>query len=167
MSLDKSWINIHDRINDTRYEFGVIEFLDFAYRNKDESLAIPCPCRSCSNFCDKNKETIYKRLMKNRISRGYTTWTYHGKESDDDNDDGGGGDDVPFDGSDEGGDDMTDDDLDEMLDNIDKQVTSVMRWHKKKQVRDDNIARHLANTEAWKHLDKIDPPFVMIHVIYV
>ncbi|GKB94208.1 hypothetical protein Tco_0980345, partial [Tanacetum coccineum] len=28
-------------INDTRYEAGVIEFLDFAYRGRDESLAIP------------------------------------------------------------------------------------------------------------------------------
>nr|GFA57703.1 hypothetical protein [Tanacetum cinerariifolium] len=34
-----------------------------------------------------------------------------------------------------------------------------MRWHKEKRVRDDNIARHPADTEAWKHLDKINPPF--------
>ncbi|GJZ49130.1 Myb domain protein 62 [Tanacetum coccineum] len=104
------------RINDIRYEAGVIEFLDFAYRGRDESLAIPCPCRSCNNFRDKNRETMYNHLMQNGITRGYTTWNYHGEESDDD--DGGGGDDVPFDGSDGGGDDMSDDDLDEMLDNI-------------------------------------------------
>ncbi|GJV67162.1 hypothetical protein Tco_1482671 [Tanacetum coccineum] len=42
---------------------------------------------------------------------------------------------------------------------IDKQVAFDMRWHKEKRVRDDNIARHPADTEAWKHLDKIDPPF--------
>ncbi|GKC88867.1 hypothetical protein Tco_1149516 [Tanacetum coccineum] len=53
--------------------------------------------------------------MQNEISRGYTTWNYHGEESDDDDD---GGDDVPFDGSDGGTDDMSDDDLDKMLDNI-------------------------------------------------
>ncbi|GKC36549.1 transposon protein, CACTA, En/Spm sub-class, partial [Tanacetum coccineum] len=190
---------IMHEINDTRYDAGVIEFLDFAYRGRDESLAIPCPCRSC-----------------------YTTWNYHGEESDDDDD---GGDGVPFDGSDGGGDDMSNDDLGEMLDNIDesheevyagcqtfskfsfvvtilhlkttsgwsmksfnatldlfrkalpapslvpknfyeakklfidKQVVSDMRWHKEKRVRNDNIARHPADTEAWKHLDKIDPPF--------
>nr|GFA06229.1 hypothetical protein [Tanacetum cinerariifolium] len=215
--MDKSWINIYDRINDTRYEAGVIEFLDFAYRGRDESLTIPCLCRSCNNFRDKYRETIYNHLIHNGITKGYTTWNYHGEESN--NDDGGGGDDVSFDGSDGGGDDMSDDDLDEMLDNIgcqtfskfsfvvailhlkttsgcsmklfnatldlfrkalpapslvpknfyeakklqrlfiDKQVASDMRWHKEKRVHDDNIARHPADTEAWKHLNKIDPPF--------
>ncbi|GJV84824.1 leucine-rich repeat protein [Tanacetum coccineum] len=207
--MDKPWMNIYDRINDIRYEVGVIEFLDFAYHGRDESLAIPCPCRSCNNFRNKNRETMYNHLMQNGITRGYTTWNYHGEESD--NDDDGGGDDVLFDGSEGGGDDMSDDDLDEMLDNIgqstwgenwqtksnssvlveknlntlrklldesheelyagcqkfsklqrlfiDKQVASDMRWHKEKRVRDDNIARHPADTEAWKHLDKIDPPF--------
>ncbi|GJR23864.1 leucine-rich repeat protein [Tanacetum coccineum] len=116
--MDKSWMNIYDRINDTRYEADVIKFLDFAYRGRDESLAIPCPCRSCNNFRDKNRVTMYKHLMQNGITRGYTTWNYHGEESDDDDDDGGGDDDVPFDGSDGGTDDMSDDDLDEMLDNI-------------------------------------------------
>ncbi|GJY09752.1 transposon protein, CACTA, En/Spm sub-class [Tanacetum coccineum] len=102
---------------------------------------------------------MYNHLMQNGITRGYTTWNYHGGESNDDDD--GDGDDVPFDGSDGGGDDMSDDDPDEMIQRlfIDKQVASDMRWHKEKQVHDDNIARHPANTEAWKHLDKIDPPF--------
>nr|GEW37060.1 hypothetical protein [Tanacetum cinerariifolium] len=110
--MNKSWMNIYDRINDTRYEAGVIEFLDFAYHGRDESLAIPCPSRSCNNFCDKNKETMYNHLMQNGITRGYITWNYHGEESE--NNDDGGGDDVPFDGIDGGGDDMSDDDLDEI-----------------------------------------------------
>ncbi|GJW19327.1 Myb domain protein 62 [Tanacetum coccineum] len=117
-------------INDTRYEAGVIEFLDFAYRVGDESLAIPCPCRSCNNFRDKNRVTMYKHLMQNGITRGYTTWNYHGEESEDDD---RGGNDVPFDGSDGGTDDMSDDDLDEI---------------------------HPADIEAWKHLGRIDPLFV-------
>ncbi|GJS48995.1 Myb domain protein 62 [Tanacetum coccineum] len=153
--MDKSWMDIYDRINDIRYEAGVIEFLDFAYRGRDESLAIPCPCKSCNNFRDKNRETMYNHLMQNGITRGYTTWNYHGEESDDD--DGGGGDDVPFDGSDDSGTTVGDDmQLQRLF--IDKQVASDMRWHKEKRVRDDNIARHPADTEAWKHLDKIDPP---------
>ena len=311
-------MNIRDRINDPRYESGVIEFLDFAYRDIDKSSAIPCPCKSCNNFRDKNKYIVYTHLMQNGISRGYKTWNYHGEDLDDDGGgDDGGGDDVSFDESNGATDYMSDDDLDEMLDNIgqstwgddwqtrsnssspvdkslktlrklldesheelyegcenfskfsfvvtilhlkttsgwsvksfdavldlfrkalptpssvpknfyeakkyvrdlgfegekihvcvndcilyrnkyayhthcpnnrckaprfkkkvpqkvvryfpliprlqrlfiDKQVASDMRWHKEKRVHDDNIVRHPADTEAWKHLDKIDPPF--------
>nr|GEV16590.1 hypothetical protein [Tanacetum cinerariifolium] len=70
-------------------------------------------------FVTKIEKTIYKHLMQNGISRGYTTWNYHGEESDDDDDDGG-GDDVSFDRIDGGTDDMSDDDLEEILDNIDE-----------------------------------------------
>ncbi|KAJ9538671.1 hypothetical protein OSB04_031404 [Centaurea solstitialis] len=34
-----------------------------------------------------------------------------------------------------------------------------MRWHKEKRVNDDNIVRHSADSEAWKHLDKVFPSF--------
>ncbi|GKA72993.1 hypothetical protein Tco_0779209 [Tanacetum coccineum] len=42
---------------------------------------------------------------------------------------------------------------------IDPQFACDMRWHKEKRINDDNILRHPADTEAWKHLDKVDPPF--------
>ncbi|GKF43540.1 hypothetical protein Tco_0130092, partial [Tanacetum coccineum] len=29
-----------------------------------------------------------------------------------------------------------------------------MRWHKEKRVNDENIVRHPADSEAWKHLDR-------------
>ena len=41
--MDKSWMNIVHRLSDPRYELGVMKFLDFAYRNKDKRLEIPCP----------------------------------------------------------------------------------------------------------------------------
>ncbi|GKB94209.1 hypothetical protein Tco_0980346 [Tanacetum coccineum] len=78
---------------------------------------------------------MYNHLMQNGITRGYTTWNYHGEESDDDDDDGGGGDGVPFDGSDGGGDDMSDDDLDEMLDNIGQST-----WGENWQTRSNSSA---------------------------
>ena len=34
-----------------------------------------------------------------------------------------------------------------------------MRWHKEKRVNDENIVRHPADSEAWKHLDRKYPPF--------
>ena len=38
---------------------------------------------------------------------------------------------------------------------IDPQVACDMRWHKEKRVNDDNIIRHPADSEAWKHLDRV------------
>ena len=40
--MDKSWMNIAHRTSDPRYELGVNEFLDFAYRNKQVSSKVPC-----------------------------------------------------------------------------------------------------------------------------
>ncbi|GJV37353.1 uncharacterized protein Tco_1409830 [Tanacetum coccineum] len=165
--MDKSWMNIYDKINDIRYEAGVIEFLDFAYRGRDESLAIPCPCRSCNNFRDKNLNTLRKLLDESHeeLYAGCQTFSkkalptpslvpknfYEAKKYVRD---------LEF-----GGEKIHDFVNDCILYRnklqrlfIDKQVASDMRWHKEKQVRDDNIARHPADTEAWKHLDKIDPP---------
>ena len=34
-----------------------------------------------------------------------------------------------------------------------------MRWHKEKRVNDDNIIRHPVDSEAWKHLDRVDSSF--------
>ena len=44
---------------------------------------------------------------------------------------------------------------------IDPQVACDMRWHKEKRVNNDNIIRHPADSEAWKHLDKVDAPFAI------
>nr|GEX74969.1 hypothetical protein [Tanacetum cinerariifolium] len=38
---------------------------------------------------------------------------------------------------------------------IDKQVACEMRWHKEKRVNDENIIRHLVDSAAWKHLDRV------------
>ena len=56
--MDKSWMNIYDRINDPIYEDGVIEFIDFAYGDIDESSAIPCPVKAITIFVTKIK-TLY------------------------------------------------------------------------------------------------------------
>nr|GEU54236.1 DNA helicase PIF1, ATP-dependent [Tanacetum cinerariifolium] len=76
---------------------------------------------------------MYKHFMQNGITRGYITWNYHGEESDYDDDGGGGGGGGGDDDDDGGGDDVP--------------------------IDGGEGARHLADTEAWKHLDRIDPPF--------
>nr|GEW27019.1 hypothetical protein CTI12_AA507610 [Tanacetum cinerariifolium] len=139
IAMDKSWMNIVHRLTISRYELGVKEFLKFAYRLKNKSLLIPCPCKICDNFRNHKKRIVYSHLMQNGISAGYDEWTHHGESCDvldDDSDD----DDVSFNdeearsdnmNGDNDDDDDADDDLDEMLDNIgqgtwgDKWKTSV------------------------------------------
>ena len=77
--MDKSWMNIVHRLSDPRYELGVMKFLDFAYRNKDKRLEIPCPCKICHNFRPQKKDTVYKHLMQKGISLDYIRWTEHGE----------------------------------------------------------------------------------------
>ncbi|KAJ9544771.1 hypothetical protein OSB04_024478 [Centaurea solstitialis] len=102
------------RTRNRKYELGVNEFLKFAYRGKDESSKIPCPCKKCNNFRNHDKSTVFSHLMQMRISLSYDKWIYHGESFDvsDDNDD-----DIPYD-EDNGDDDINNDDLDEMLNNI-------------------------------------------------
>ena len=84
--MDKSWMNIVHRLSDPRYELGVMKFLDFAYRNKDKRLEIPCPCKICHNFRPQKKDTVYKHLMQKGISLDYIRWTEHGEASDGEDD---------------------------------------------------------------------------------
>ncbi|GJR84852.1 glycine-rich protein [Tanacetum coccineum] len=114
--MDKSWMNIVHRLSDPRYELGVMKFLDFAYRDKDRSLEIPCPCKICHNFCPQKKDVVYSHLMQKGISLDYIRWTEHGETStslsEDYVDDGE--DDTLIDESN----DMSHDDFDDMLDNL-------------------------------------------------
>ncbi|GJX46143.1 glycine-rich protein [Tanacetum coccineum] len=114
--MDKSWMNIVHRLSDPRYELGVMKFLDFAYRDKDRSLEIPCPCKICHNFRPQKKDVVYSHLMQKGISLDYIRWTEHGETSTSHSEDyvDDGEDDTLIDESD----DMSDDDLDDMLDNI-------------------------------------------------
>ncbi|GJT53199.1 Myb domain protein 62 [Tanacetum coccineum] len=75
--MDKSWMNIVHRLSDPRYELGVMKFLDFAYRDKDRSLEIPCPCKICHHFRPQKKDVVYSHLMQKGISLDYIRWTEH------------------------------------------------------------------------------------------
>ena len=118
-------MNIVHRTKDRRYEVGVEEFLNFAYRDKEESSKIPCPCKICNNFRHHDKTTVFSHLMQKGISASYDRWIYHGESGEvtDDLDD-----DISFNETDEANDDMNDDDLDEMLNNI-GQSTWGDDWH--------------------------------------
>ena len=49
MWVDKSWINLSNRLCE-EYVNGVIEFVEYAFqRNKEEDIKIKCPCNDCNN----------------------------------------------------------------------------------------------------------------------
>nr|GEU28772.1 glycine-rich protein [Tanacetum cinerariifolium] len=115
--MDKSWMNIVHRLSDPGYELSVMKILDFAYRDKDRSLEIPCPCQIYQYFCPQKKDVVYSHLMQKGISLDYIRWTEHGEtltsHSEDYVDDLE--DDTLIDESEY---DMSDNDLDDMLYNI-------------------------------------------------
>ncbi|CAI9115135.1 OLC1v1015972C1 [Oldenlandia corymbosa var. corymbosa] len=79
-SMDKSWIQIHNR-TDKRYGKGVTEFLEFAYKNLDESDEIPCPRKICNNYFDGTREEVEKHLYVNGIRTSYVRWMFHGEDA--------------------------------------------------------------------------------------
>ncbi|GJX46907.1 Myb domain protein 62 [Tanacetum coccineum] len=81
--MDKSWMNITHRLSDPRYELGVNEFLDFAYRNKQVSSKVPCPCKDCNNYRKHSRPTILRHLMQSGITVSYENWIHHGEPYDD------------------------------------------------------------------------------------
>nr|GFB45108.1 hypothetical protein [Tanacetum cinerariifolium] len=81
--MDKSWMNIAHRISDPRYELGVNEFLDFAYRNKQVSSKVPCPCKDCNNYRKHSRPTLLRHLMQRGITVSFENWIHHGEPYDD------------------------------------------------------------------------------------
>lgn len=112
-------MNIVHRTKDPRYERGVNEFLNFAYRSKEVSSKVPSPCKICNNFRHHNKTSIFSHLMQMGISSSYDRWIYHGESHDVSEDDiSADEDDISADEGDGASNDLNDDDLDEMLNNI-------------------------------------------------
>nr|GEX51449.1 hypothetical protein [Tanacetum cinerariifolium] len=163
-------MNIAHRLSYPRYELGVNEFLDFAYRNIQLSSKVPCHCKDCNNYRKHSRPTILRHLMQRGITVSYENWIHHGEPYDDldDTDD-----DMPISEESEGDNDMDDDDLDEMLNNIGESREGV-NWHSSGESsstldKDVKTLRLLLDeshqelftgySEAWKHLDRVEPSF--------
>ncbi|KAJ8422099.1 hypothetical protein Cgig2_011966 [Carnegiea gigantea] len=57
------------------HEGGVNEFLEFAFRNKDEK--VPCPCKKCVHRFHRSKKEIFDHLVEHRMIEDYDTWYCH------------------------------------------------------------------------------------------
>ncbi|XP_052177584.1 uncharacterized protein LOC127791645 [Diospyros lotus] len=78
MELNKSWINISNRL-DPRYEQGIQEFIQFAYRHKSPEASIYCPCIKCVNRYFHKRDVVEEHLILNGFDTNYIIWTVHGE----------------------------------------------------------------------------------------
>ncbi|XP_052189866.1 uncharacterized protein LOC127799683 [Diospyros lotus] len=78
MELNKSWINISNRL-DPRYEQGIQEFIQFAYRHKSPGASIYCPCIKCVNRYFHKRDVVEEHLILNGFDTNYIIWTVHGE----------------------------------------------------------------------------------------
>ncbi|XP_035540218.1 uncharacterized protein LOC118344206 [Juglans regia] len=115
--MDKSWMNLIDRLHSPTYADGVNTFLTLAQNHSQGSDRIQCPCRSCCSNLFLPIRIVETHLFIKGINPNYTQWVFHGEEEtrsfNDDGDDGDDGDDSVADYADEYIDDM-----DHMLDDI-------------------------------------------------
>ena len=77
MSIDKSWMQ-KSRIS-SEHDKGVLEFLDFAFKNALGKEMLPCPCIRCNNCLMQNRGIMYDHLLDNGIARNYVQWLMHGE----------------------------------------------------------------------------------------
>ncbi|KAF5443124.1 hypothetical protein F2P56_035712 [Juglans regia] len=109
--MDKSWMNLTDRLRSPAYADGANTFLTPAQNHSQGSNRIRCPCRSCCNNLFLPILIVETHLFIKGINPNYTQWVFHGEEET-----------RSF--NDDGDDSVTDyaheyiDDMDHMLDDI-------------------------------------------------
>ncbi|KAF5477449.1 hypothetical protein F2P56_004089 [Juglans regia] len=89
--LDKSWMNLTDRLRSPAYAEGVNTFLTLARNHSWGIEQIRCPCRECHNMFFLPIFEVESHLFIKGINLNYTHWIFHGEEetrsfNDDDND---------------------------------------------------------------------------------
>ncbi|CAM8940254.1 unnamed protein product [Rhodiola kirilowii] len=79
--MDKSWTHLSDKC-DPRFIKGIMDFVNFAKENKPTITMHKCPCRRCRlQHAKLQLDEILTHLFTNGLMQEYTTWTYHGEES--------------------------------------------------------------------------------------
>ncbi|CAM8948489.1 unnamed protein product [Rhodiola kirilowii] len=79
--MDKSWMHLSDKC-DPRFIKGIMDFVNFVKENKPTITTHKCPCRRCRlQHAKLQLDEIRTHLFTNGIMQEYTTWTYHGEES--------------------------------------------------------------------------------------
>ncbi|XP_042979974.1 uncharacterized protein LOC122310161 [Carya illinoinensis] len=78
--MDKSWMNLHDRLRSAEYAEGVEQFLTLARNHAAGSDHIRCPCRVCANNIWLPISEVETHLFITGINPNYTDWIFLGEE---------------------------------------------------------------------------------------
>ncbi|KAF5441885.1 hypothetical protein F2P56_037164 [Juglans regia] len=78
--MDKSWMNLGDRLVSPAYAEGVKNFLTIARNHCEGSDCIRCPCRICCNNLFLPIFEVETHLFIKGINPNYTQWIFHGEE---------------------------------------------------------------------------------------
>ncbi|KAK3009090.1 hypothetical protein RJ639_015065, partial [Escallonia herrerae] len=80
VSMDKSWINIRNRL-DPLYEKGADDFVKFASKDRPNATEILCPCTKCRNMRFVKKVDVAEHIVVDGFLSSYTHWIFHGESS--------------------------------------------------------------------------------------
>jgi len=75
--MDKSWIMKPQ--TSAAYEKGIVEFINFAFKDAVENGEVICPCRVCRFKKPQSKKVMFDHLKWSPFPKGYTIWLHHGE----------------------------------------------------------------------------------------
>ncbi|XP_042946147.1 uncharacterized protein LOC122279527 [Carya illinoinensis] len=78
--MDKSWMQLTDRLLSTQYAEGVQQFISQARNHAVGTNCARCPCRDCYNNIFLPIEEVETHLFINGINPNYHRWIFHGEE---------------------------------------------------------------------------------------
>ena len=79
--MDRQWMN-HNGVKDRQkpeYIAGVNEFLQFAFRGKNDKTMLKCPCLNCRLVLSQDRKNMQCHLLVYGIDRSYNPWVSHGE----------------------------------------------------------------------------------------
>ncbi|XP_024642214.1 uncharacterized protein [Medicago truncatula] len=75
--MDNSWIMKPQ--TSAAYEQGIVEFINFAFKDEVENGKVICPCRVCRFKKPQSRSVMFDHLKWSPFPKGYTVLLHHGE----------------------------------------------------------------------------------------